>query len=260
MAENNGTPDATGAQSVDRAITVLEIISRLGEATVSEVASEVGVHRSTISRLLAVLETRGMVEVAGSRGRYRLGLGLLRMAQSVRSELSVATVGADLSRELAAHVGETVNIAVLQGDSAVNVQQSEGAGTITANSWVGRPTPLHATSSGKVLLAGLSPDDQAAQLARPLPGYTAATLTDPERLRAELVRARTDGFALTIGELEEGLNAIAVPVHGHNGTVIAALSASGPSYRFTPEVMRAQLDALRITSAALGARMGHLPR
>ena len=263
MAEKtgtSGTSEATGAQSVDRAITVLEIIARLGEATVSEVASEVGVHRSTVSRLLAVLESRGMVETAGGRGRYRLGLGVLRMAQSVQSELSVATIGADLSRALATRVGETVNIAVLQGDSAVNVQQSEGAGTITANSWVGRPTPLHATSSGKVLLASLPATDQAVQLARPLPAFTAATVTDPSRLLAQLAQAQAEGFAVTLGELEEGLNAVAVPILGHDGTVIAALSASGPSYRFTPEVMHAQVAALLETSAALGSRMGYTRR
>lgn len=251
---DGASSDAGGAQSVDRAITVLEIVGALGEANVSEVALAVGVHRSTISRLLVVLERRGMVEVAGPRGRYRLGPGILRLAGAVTAGLDLTVQGAAASDELAAHLGETVNIAVMLGDSAVNIYQAEGGGAITVDSWVGRPTPLHATSSGKMLLAWA----EEAAIGRDLEAFTPQTVTDPRILREQLARARSDGFAMTVGELEDGLNAIAVPVRGPRGVVIAALSASGPSYRLTPELMASHVAALAEAAVRIGYQMGNL--
>ncbi len=246
-----------GAQSVDRAITVLEIIAARGHASVAEISTEVGVHRSTISRLLSALEGRGMVEVAGSRGRYRLGSGLLRLASSVSGPLDVTVQGAEICERLAAELGETVNIAVTRGDSAVNVYQAAGSGAITVDSWVGRPTPLHATSSGKILLASF--DDRAldAALAHRLDAFTPQTVTDPVELARQLVEARSRGFAVTIGELEEGLNAIAAPVRDAGGSVIAALSTSAPGYRLTASAIPAHAAAVVAAAAEVSRRMGY---
>lgn len=256
----DATTEGTGAQSVDRAVTVLEIIARLGEASVSEVAASVGVHRSTISRLLAVLQLRGMVESAGGRGRYRLGLNILRLAGAVRANLDVTVQGADVSTELAALVGETVNIAIRQGDAAVNVYQAEGTGAITVNNWVGRPSPLHATSTGKVLLAWLPERETDAYLGSPLSAYTAATVTDPGLLREQLRLARTAGYAVAVDELEDGLTAIAAPIRGPGGVVVAALSVSGPSYRLLPALVHEHSAEVIAAAAAIGSRMGFLGR
>lgn len=247
-----------GSQSVDRAITVLEIIAREGSASVSEVATEVGVHRSTISRLFTVLDVRGLVEAAPGRGRYRLGSGILRLAGAVGTSLDVTVQGADVAADLAATIGETVNIAVVKGSSAINVHQSEGTGTITANNWVGRPTPLHATSSGKVLLAWLPGNDVEALLGSTLTAFTPATITEHRALEAELARARQDGYAVTVGELETGLNAIAAPVRGAGGRVVAALSASGPAYRLPPLLLTRHSAAVIAAADRLAARMGYL--
>ncbi|MBC7518326.1 MAG: IclR family transcriptional regulator [Microbacteriaceae bacterium] len=248
--------EGNGAQSVDRAITVLEIIARRGEASVSEVASEVGVHRSTISRLLGVLESRGMVELAGARGRYRLGPNILRLAGAMTSPLDIAHQGATIAEELATELGETVNIAVLRGDYAVNVFQAVGAGLIAVNNWVGRPTPLHATSSGKVLLAALGEADAVAILRLGLQSFTAATVTDIGELSRQLATARRAGFAVTCGELEVGLNAIAVPVRGADGTVIAALSVSAPDYRLPAEQLASHAQWLAAPADRIARLMG----
>jgi len=248
--------DNSGAQSVDRAVTVLELIARSGDASVSEVAIAVGVHRSTISRLLAVLELRGMVELTGTRGRYRLGMNILRLAEAVTGALEITTQGAAPCLELSAGIGETVNVAVRQGDSAVNVYQAEGAGAVTVDSWVGRRTPLHATSSGKVLLAW-SHRGQSAELESEFPRFTAQTITDPQVLRAQLARARTDGWATTLGELEDGLNAIAAPVFAANGSVIGALSASGPAYRWTADAMLEHAGEVVAAADRVSALMGY---
>lgn len=244
------------AQSVDRAITVLEIIAGLGEASVSEVASSVGAHRSTISRLLAVLEARGMVAAAGGRGRYRLGPNILRLASAIGSPLDVTVQGGDICEQLATVLGETVNIAVKQGDSAVNVYQAAGTGAITVDSWVGRPTPLHATSSGKVLLAWLDQSKLDAALGNALASFTTQTVTDRDALRSQLTTARSNGYAVTIGELEDGLNAIAAPVRGPGGVVVAALSASAPSYRLPAELIPQHAAEVINAADRISRRMG----
>ncbi|HAM26225.1 MAG TPA: IclR family transcriptional regulator [Microbacteriaceae bacterium] len=255
---HRGPAESNGAHSVDRAITVLEIIAGLGDASVSEVATSVGMHRSTISRLLAVLEKRGMVQVAGARGRYRLGPNILRLASAVSTPLDVSVQGADICEQLAMDLGETINIAITLGDSAVNVYQASGPGAITVNNWVGRPTPLHATSSGKVLLAWLDERALDAVLDRRLEPFTAQTITDANALRRQLAAARVDGYAVTVGELEDGLNAIAAPVRGPGGEVIAALSASAPSYRLPPELMPQNAAEVMRAADRIGRRMGYL--
>nr|WP_244962780.1 IclR family transcriptional regulator [Cryobacterium roopkundense] len=197
-----------------------------------------------------------MVELAGARGRYRLGLNILRLAEAVTGTLEISTQGVDACTALSALIGETVNVAVRQGDSAVNVYQAEGTGAVRVDSWVGRRTPLHATSSGKVLLAWphLAP---AVGLESGFARFTEHTITDPTLLRTELDRVRAEGWATTLGELEDGLNAIAAPIFGANGTVIGALSASGPAYRWSAEVMAEH--ALDVVAAAdsVSALMGY---
>src|SRR6476646_8455752 len=109
-----------GVQSVDRAISVLEILAQRGEAGVSEVAADIGVHKSTAFRLLGALEERELVEQTQDRGKYRLGFGILRLAAAVPGRLDVTQQGRQICERLAAQVGETVNIAVLRSHYAVN--------------------------------------------------------------------------------------------------------------------------------------------
>ena len=214
-------------------------------------------HISTASRLLAALAARGLVEpVGGVRGRYRLGPGILRLAATMTGALDLPERSADLCAELAEKLGETVNVAVRNGLVAINVQQHDGGAVLTVNSWVGRPTPLHATSSGKVLLAHAPVELQARAMAQ-LPAYTAATITDPATLQAQLAEVAQAGFAVTVGELEDGLNAVAVPIRDHRGAVVAALSVSGPAARMPAEGLPPLVQAMTTTAAAIGRRLGH---
>ena len=247
----------SAVQSVDRAITALEFLARRGEAGVSEVANAIGVHKSTASRLLGALQSRGMIEVAGDRGRYRLGYGILRLAGAMGGRLDVTGQGREICEELADELGETVNIAVLQGDSAVNVYQAHGGGAISVNNWVGRPTPLHATSSGKVLLAYVARPQQDKLIDAGLRRFTPATVTDGRALRRQLALVHTDGYALTAEEFETGLNAVAAPVFGPQA-VIAAISVSGPAYRLPVGSLNDTARVVIAAAARLSERMGHL--
>lgn len=250
---------AGGVQSVDRAISVLEILARTGGAGVSEVAAHIGVHKSTAFRLLAALEERGLVEQNQDRGRYQLGFGILRLASAIPARLDLVHQARPVLDELATALGETVNLAVLREHYAVNVDQARGTAAIAAQNWVGQLTPLHATSSGKVLLAHLPEAQRAELLTRNgLPRLTAATITSRQTLERELVTVRTDGFATTFEELEDGLNAVAVPVCDHRGTVVAAISVSGPAYRLDAARIKELTPDLFAGGRRISERMGYL--
>ncbi|MFF9867131.1 IclR family transcriptional regulator [Streptomyces sp. NPDC013953] len=244
-------------RSVDRAVSVLEILARHGEAGVTDIAGELNVHKSTAFRLLGVLENRGLVAQARDRGKYFLGAGVLRLAGAAAVRLDISREGGPVCRELADELGETVNIAVLDDDAAVSVVQARGPASVAAQNWLGRRTPLHATSTGKVLLAHLPVTLREGLLARTLPRYTAHTVTSAGMLRSALRAVREQGFALAVEELEPGLHAAAAPVRGHDGTVIGAISVSGPAYRLERDRLP---ELARRTAAAadeLSRRMGY---
>ncbi|MET7737267.1 IclR family transcriptional regulator [Streptomyces sp. NPDC005402] len=260
---NNGTESGGtsggGVQSVDRAVTVLEILALRGEAGVSEVAEAIDVHKSTAFRLLGALEAHGMVEQEGERGKYRLGFGIVRLAGAVTGRIDVTKYGRGICERLADRLGETMNIAVLESHHVINLDQVRGRSAITAQNWVGRLTPMHCTSSGKVLLAHLTEKrrDELVDAAG-LERMTARTLTSRQKLEAELVRVRELGYAMTVEEYEEGLNAMAAPVRSGDGKVVAALTASGPAFRLTEERMHELAPVLVEAADELSHRLGYV--
>jgi DNA-binding IclR family transcriptional regulator len=250
---------AGGVQSVDRAITVLEILARLGSAGVSEVAADIGVHKSTAFRLLSALEERDLVEQATDRGKYQLGFGVLRLANAIPGRLDLVRQARPVLDELAAGVGETVNLAVVRAHYAVNVDQAATSAAVAAQNWIGQLTPLHATSSGKVLLAHLSTASRKQLLdAAGLPQYTKRTLTTRKALDAALKTVLSDGYATTFEEYEDGLNAIAAPVRDHTGAVVGAVSVSGPAYRLDEARITKIAHDVRSAADRISDRMGYL--
>lgn len=228
-------------QSVDRALMVLEILGKLGTAGVTEIAVELGVHKSTVSRLVAVLESRGFVEQLSDRGKYRLGFALVRLAGSTSAQMDLAKQSQATCDRLAAQCGETINVAILDGDRIINIVETLGPAEITLRTWVGQNCPAHATSSGKALLSALPPEKVRDLFGDKLATFTARTIADGATLATELADIRRRGWASVCEELEVGLNAVAAPVRDSSGKTIAALSVSGPSYR---------LDSSRFTEVA----------
>ena len=119
-----------------------------------------GIHKSTVSRLLGSLVSREMVHQNNERGKYQLGFGILRLASSIPGRLSLVREARPVLENLADEYKETVNLAVLRSNYAVNVDQAMGPSTLATYDWVGSLTPLHATSSGKILLAALPVDER----------------------------------------------------------------------------------------------------
>jgi len=247
--------DAGGVQSVDRALTILERLARSGEAGVTEIASELGVHKSTAFRLVATLEAHRLVEQTEDRGKYRLGVGLLRLAGATTARLDLVQEARPVCRQLASETGETVNIAVLSESSALYLDQVAGSSALQPHNWVGQHIPLHATSNGKVLLSGLSRQQCDAILSK-LSAYTSTTITTKSKLRAELDQVREQGYALAVDELEVGLTAAAAPIRNAHGDVVASMSVSGPTFRISDdrvdEVVGKVVEAAEEVSHRLG--------
>jgi IclR family transcriptional regulator, acetate operon repressor len=199
------------------------------ELSVTEMAAQLGVHKSTASRLAGVLERAGLLTRSGRR--FRLGLEVIRLgALAMRSMDFVASMQPAMDK-LSQQTGETVNLAVPDGQHVLNV--AEVPSTFILNSsggWIGRRTTPHAVANGKVMMAY-----GALGMPEHLERYTAQTITSPEVLSAELETIRRNGYATAVAELEEGLVAVASPVLDPGGTCVAALSVSGPAFRMPPE-------------------------
>ena len=244
-----------GVQSVDRALTILEVLARIGEAGVTEVAAELGVHKSTAFRLVTTLEAHRLVEQTADRGKYRLGVGILRLAGATTARLDLVQEARPVCRQLAADTGETVNIAVLSESSALYLDQVAGSSALQPHNWVGQHIPLHATSNGKVLLSGL--DDAALdEVLGGLSRYTSVTITRKSKLREEVKLVREQGYAVAVDELEVGLTAAAAPIRNAHGDVIASMSVSGPTFRLTPERVEGVLPLLVDAALEVSHRLG----
>jgi DNA-binding IclR family transcriptional regulator len=249
--------DAGPIQSVDRAVAILEILARDGDAGVTEIAAELGVHKSTASRLLAALDRRELVAQDSARGRFRLGVGIVRLAGAVGRGLDVVRESRPVCRALAAQVGETVNIAILSGRDALYLDQVAGPAALSPHNWAGQRIPLHATSDGKVLLAYLpAPQAEECLAGAPLPRFTEHTITDVTEFPPVLAEVRQRGYATAVEELEAGLTAVAAPVRNAEGRVIASISASGPSFRIPPARIAELAESVCLAAAEISRRLG----
>jgi len=243
-------------QSVDRALRIMELIADAGTAGITELSVALGVHKSTVSRIVASLESRGFVEQAPGGRKYRIGFTVVRLAGSTTATTDLAKLGQDVCDDVAERTGETTNLAVLDAAQAINVVESQGSSSVALKTWIGQPSPAHATSSGKALLTGLS----EAELRYPdgLPRFTDNTITDVDDLVADVSTSAARGWALADEELEVGLVALAAPVRDHTGSVVSALSISGPRYRLdpanAPELAVGVVRAANTVSRRLGYR------
>lgn len=256
MNTTDGSRTPGRVQSVERAVSILQFLARNGWSGVTEVGDELGVHKSTAFRLLSTLEARGMVEQHVDSGKYHLGFGLVHLARAV-------AVGPDLSRHaqlslewLAEEIGETVTLAVLEGEEAVTIDQLMPETSVVSRSWTGRRMPLHCTAVGKVFLASLPRSRSAAIIGGDLARTTDNTIVDPRELREELERVRAQGYALAYEEFEEGLASVAAPVYAGDGTVVAALCVAGPAYRLSRDELTRIGDQVRDAAAKTSVRVG----
>jgi DNA-binding IclR family transcriptional regulator len=242
-----------GTTAIDRGAELLvRVLESEQPVALAELASASGIPKSTASRLVSALERQGLVEQDGARGRLRPGPAILRVAERSMLERSILELARPSLDALGETTGETINLAVPGLHGVEHIAQVESRHFLGAGQWLGRSADYHCTANGKVFMAF----GRARIPAHPAV-LTPQTITDPARLTTELTRVRRDGYAEAIDELELGLAAIAAPVHGAGGQVVAALSITGPTVRMTPERI-AQLKPILIEEAeTLTRRLGN---
>lgn len=244
-----GLPAARQVGSVQRAIDILDVLAEAGhELGTNEIARRIGVNVSTTSRLLSTLATAGLVAHIPSTGRYRLGIRLLQLAGAARDSLDIRTLARPLLEELAALTGETSTLSLPGAHDLLTIDFVPSVQSVRSVAEVGRNSVAHATAAGKVLLAwgGKLPDGDLTR-------YTDRTVTDRAALRQEIDGVRAHGWAQAVGEREDDLNAVAVPVHDGAGNLVAVLGVQGPAGRFTPRTMRTAVDPLTARAATLAS-------
>jgi IclR family transcriptional regulator, acetate operon repressor len=246
---------AHGTAVIDRGADLLVRVLESDEpVALTDLASAAGLPKSTTSRLVSALERRGLIEQDGERGRLRPGPAILRVAERGMLERNLMELARPSLDALSEACGETINLAVPAHDGVEHVAQVDSRHFLGAGQWLGRSVGYEHSANGKVFAAfGRAPAAEAGAVGTD----TAGTGSVGPAMTPELKAVVRDGFATSIDELELGLSAMAAPVRGARGAVIAALSISGPSLRMTPERIE-ELQPLLISEArTLSRRLGH---
>lgn len=215
-------------KSVDKALRLLEILSQSeNPMRLRDIAVASELTRSNAFRMLQTLRDLGYVQQVGDGSQYDLTLKIFAIgARKVASNALVSAAHPVLQR-LSERVAENVILSVREGLTSVAVDRIEGRAFVRTFAFLGARAPLHAVSGGKVLLAW-APDEVVDAMAENLTPFTQATISDPDRLRAEIDTIRARGYATTFHEINDVACGVAVPIRSRHGDVVAALSVSGP--------------------------------
>lgn len=244
-------------QSVERAFAILRCLAS-GPAGVSAIAERVELPRSTVSRLLSTLQEIGVVEQIGAGGEYRVGDAITEIAEGALPSRNVLSVARPWMLELVNEFEEAAGLSVIDGKEIYCVDQVDADNEIQVRNWAGEHVPVHSGSPGLVLLAYCRPEEQERLLAQPLEPSTERTMTDPISLRRRLQIIADQGHEWVYEEFAVGLNSVAAPIRDESGKVIAALHMHGPSYRFPPPGISADI-AKRVVETAdrISARLAN---
>ncbi len=241
-------------QSIERAFAVLGALAN-GPIGVTEVADRADLPKSTAARMLASLAREGVVEQVPGDTRYRLGPRLVTLAARIRPTRTLAALARPSLEELADSVGEAAGLSVPDGGMVHYIEQVSSPNPVSVRDWTGSRIPLHAVSSGQVLLAYAPSTFVQRYLGRPMEAFTARTLVTEallERMRA----IRRDGYTWALEEFDEGISSVAAPVADASGEVIAAVHLHGPSYRFpTAGSERVLADQVVATAARISGNL-----
>ncbi len=253
--------DAKYVQSLERALTIIEVMAKeKTPITVSELSVRVDLKISTVHRLLSTLTHRGYVE-QDPDNKYRLGLKLLEMGNASLYYSDVRAVARPYMEELVNRCNETVNLAVLDENEIVYIDNVESKNLIIVRMFaqVGNRGSVHCTATGKAILSSLPEERIDRILANTdFKKHTNETITDIKQFKKELERVQKEGYALDWGEREEHVRCIAAPVLNHEGNATASISISGPSTRITTVLLKNELaDLVKEYALKISLRLGY---
>jgi DNA-binding IclR family transcriptional regulator len=239
----------SSVQSIRRAFAVLGTLGD-GPLGVTEVAERAGLPKSTAARLLSTLAYEGAVEQVPGDTHWRLGPRLVTLAGGFTLARSLAALARPTLTDLAELSGEAAGLSVPDGDLVHYIDQVDTPNPVQVRDWTGARAPLHAVSSGQVLLAFRAPAAIERYLGAPMERFTARTLADADALRERLQSIRRKGYTWAIEEFDPGISSVAAPIADGSGEVIAAVHIHGPSYRFPPAGRENELGQGVVAAAA----------
>jgi IclR family acetate operon transcriptional repressor len=245
-------------QSVDRAVTLLEAIAEAGgETTLTELSQRTRLNISTCHHLLSTLVHRGYVAKVPVRRSYALGARILFLSNACLRQVDLPVRAQPFIEKINEQTGETVHLAVLQGDAMMKVAKRESRHPVRVDTGtLGKTDAPHATATGKAMLAWLPEDDMRRVLSNGLARFTPKTITEWPALIEALRHVRRNGYAIDDEEYQPGVICIGAAIRDHNGAVVGAISASTPTMRASEQhltMVREQVtSAVRALSAELG--------
>jgi DNA-binding IclR family transcriptional regulator len=245
-----------GTQAVARAIRVLLAFSDERPTWgLKPLSDHLGLNKTTVHRLLSVLEREELIRRLPGSEQYRLGPEAIALGGRALRATGLREAARPALEELARATRETVTLEVLIGSDVLIVDEVTSSRLLSGAGELGVRYPAHATATGKVLLAGLGSD--GAEAAGDLRQLTPRTITDRARLGKVLRQVERDGYARNVEELERGFDAVGAPVRDGTGDVVAAVGVGGPSIRMRDGDARALVGAVCAAGAAISRRLGH---
>jgi DNA-binding IclR family transcriptional regulator len=250
------TSSYTPVRTIDKCFSVLELVADRQPVRIPEVAQSLGLNRGSVHRLVATLERLGYVERLED-GKIRLSYKIFKMGSTVPHTRKLDEVTKPFMHRLSELSGETVNLGVLYADSVIYLDKVEAKQYLRLDHQIGEIDPLYCTALGKVLLCGFPEAELERFFASvELRPYTKNSIRTREGLEKELREVRRRGYALDLKELDENLHCIAAPVCDYRSRIVAALSISGPSIRFTRARINQMVQPMLELTAEISRELG----
>jgi DNA-binding IclR family transcriptional regulator len=245
--------------SLARGLDILRILAQADAPLgVTDLGERLRVDPSTAYRLVATLETQGLVRQEPDSKKYSVGYGVLELANAVLQRLNIVTLAEPLLGEITSVTGESTHVAVLEGPRAVFVARRSGAGILRVETTVGSSEPAYCTAVGKALLLEHTPGELTALFGyEALERYTPQTITTIEDLAAELDRVRRLGYAFDDEEMHPGVRCVAAPIRDHRGRIVASFGLSAPAGRLPREQRKELVEPIVRAAQTISAQLGH---
>jgi len=247
-------------KTLDRIVQIIDCFSiGQNDLGVREISRRTGLAPSVCGRLMISLKQHGLLVQNQDSKTYSLGPKTLRWAEVYTTNLDIRNVALPVMHKLLIDTGETISLYILDGDERLCVERMESAQNVRIVARIGRRLPLYAGSAGKLMLAFLPEKKQNEIIDRTkfIP-FTVKTITDPNILRTTLRKIHKDGYAFSDGEWVEDAAGIAAPIFDVRGDIVAALTVSGPSARFTREKINLHKVYLLNATALISRDLGYI--
>jgi IclR family KDG regulon transcriptional repressor len=224
---------------------------------ITDLSRQLGIAKSTVSRLMSTLASEGYVIKEQGSQKYRLGLSILNLAGIVTSTMDIHKESLPVLERLSKSVDETCHLVFLEGTDVVYLLKFESSHPVRVSSHVGKHNPSHCTSSGKAILAYLDDEVVSHVIAGGLVRYTPRTITDPDQFRKDLFRVKKDGYSVSIEEFIQGVNSVGAPVRDYTGQVIAAITIVGPVQRMNQRNIQQYVKKVVKAAKEISEAMGY---